>query len=116
MSTLVRHTLAYRRRPVARRFLVFNRTDGILAHPEFMSFDQARDFIKRFRARFTQQGYYLTAAQERIPAECVELTIMDAQPYPMARRNRPIWRRSPGDRASSPSCEEARRIRRWAQR
>mgnify|MGYP007044044985 FL=1 len=60
-----------------RRFLVYNRTDGIIAHPALMTLAEATEFIRRFSARFDRQGYYLTASRDRVPAGTVELQIVD---------------------------------------
>ena len=60
-----------------RRYLVFNRTDGVFADPGLMTLREAEEFIRQFPARFRRQGYYLTASGEPIPAECVELEIVD---------------------------------------
>ena len=60
-----------------KRFMVFNRTDGVLAHPELMTRAEAEAFLESFPARFRRQGYYLTASRRRIPAQCVELEIVD---------------------------------------
>ncbi|HOW72821.1 MAG TPA: ArdC family protein [Phycisphaerae bacterium] len=59
----------------SRRFLVYNVTDAILAHPELLMLAEARAFIRRFPDRFAVQGHYLTASGERISPEGVELDI-----------------------------------------
>jgi hypothetical protein len=48
------------------RFYVLNETDGILAHPEPMTRDEADHFMIEFRERFEPQGYYASASG-RIP-------------------------------------------------
>ena len=66
-----------------RRFLVYNRTDGIIAHPALMTLAEAKEFIRRFPERFGQQGYYLTASCDRVPACTVELQIVDESLNPV---------------------------------
>ena len=66
-----------------RRFLVYNRTDGIIAHPALMTFAEAKEFIRRFPERFSRQGYYLTASRDRVPACAVELQIVDESLSPV---------------------------------
>jgi hypothetical protein len=61
-----------------KRFLVYNLTDGVLAHPELLTLAEARSLIRGFARRFTRQGYYLTASGGRIDPEAVELEIVDA--------------------------------------
>ncbi len=56
---------------------VYNSTDGVLAWPEPLPVDQAREFIREFAKRYQRQGYYLTAKRERIPAENVKLVLLD---------------------------------------
>ena len=70
-------------KPGERRFLVYNRTDGIIAHPALMTFAEATEFIRRFPARLGQQGYYLTASRDRVPACTVELQIVDERLSPV---------------------------------
>ena len=65
------------------RFRIFNRTDGILADPRLMTHEEAEAFIKDFPKRYRQQDYYLTASRERIPAEAVELEIVDEEMNPV---------------------------------
>jgi hypothetical protein len=60
-----------------RRFLVYNVTDGIMAHPDLMTLSEARNFIRHFPERFARQGYYLTWSRERIRPDEVELEIVD---------------------------------------
>ena len=62
-----------------KRYRVFNRTDGILASPNPMTLQEAEAFIRDFPKRYKQQGYYLTASGERIPAEAVELEVEEEQ-------------------------------------
>ena len=66
-----------------RRFLVYNRTDGIIAHPALMTLAEATEFIRRFPARFDRQGYYLTASRERVLASAVEFQIIDERLHPV---------------------------------
>jgi hypothetical protein len=49
-----------------RRFLVYNLTDGVAASPGLMTLAEARSFVRDFPRRFDRQGYYLTAARQRI--------------------------------------------------
>jgi len=66
-----------------KHFLVFNRTDGILANPRLMTLEEAEVFIRDFPKRYQQQGYYLTASRQRIPAEAVDLEIVDEEMNPV---------------------------------
>lgn len=60
-----------------KRYHVYNATDGILAHPEAMTREEATAFVEAFRQRYTRQGYYLTARRHRIPPQAVHLTIIE---------------------------------------
>ncbi len=60
-----------------KRFLVYNLTDGIEAHPDLMMLAEARRFVRDFAGRFAVQGYYLTASRERMSPEDVSLEIVD---------------------------------------
>ena len=60
-----------------RRYLVWNCTDGVFAHPEPMTLAQAQVFIREFPARYRRQGYYLTADGLRIRPEHVQLEVVD---------------------------------------
>ncbi len=61
----------------SKRFLVYNLTDGIVAHPDLMTLAEARRFVRDFPGRFAGQGYYLTVRRERIRPEDVSLDIVD---------------------------------------
>lgn len=63
------------------KYAVFNETDGIFVTHEPVSYEQAKEIVREFPNRFKQQGYYLTATQERIPADQVLLTIMMVEDY-----------------------------------
>lgn len=55
-------------------FILWNDTDGIPAWPEpFKTKCEALTFARAFRARFAQQGYYLTADGQRIDLKDVIL-------------------------------------------
>ena len=54
-------------------YFVYNETDGIIAYPEPMTRAECDEFMTEFRVRFTEQGYYLTAAGYEIPAAEVRL-------------------------------------------
>ena len=60
-----------------RRYMVFNRTDGVFAAADLLSLRAARELVRCFRHRYAAQGYYLTAWGERVPADSVELEIID---------------------------------------
>ena len=60
-----------------RRFMVLNLTDGIPAAPDLKTLQAAQEFVWRFPQRYASQGYYLTASRERVPADRVELGIID---------------------------------------
>lgn len=58
------------------KYLVYNKTDGIMAWPEpFNSPEEAEKFMNSFRERFKFQGYYFTKRMERIDPKDVELEI-----------------------------------------
>ena len=58
------------------KYSIFNRTDGIFASiEEFDSREETEEEIKRFRERFSIQGYYKTSSGLRISPEEVELEI-----------------------------------------
>ena len=59
-----------------RRYQVFNHTDGVWASPFPMTLEEAEAFVQEFPRRFLRQGYYLTAAGQRIRPEDVELEIV----------------------------------------
>ena len=61
-----------------RLYRVFNATDGIYASEEEMSAKEADQFVQDFLDRFNRQGYYLTAAGERIPIDDVRLRVEEA--------------------------------------
>ncbi len=65
-----------------RRFMVFNLTDGVPAAPDLMTLQAAQEFVWRFPRRYALQGYYLTASRERVPADRVELGIIDVGTEP----------------------------------
>jgi len=54
-------------------WLVFNATDGVLAHPEAMKKSEIEPFIRSFRNRFNRQGYYLTSRGFRIAPADIKL-------------------------------------------
>jgi len=59
-----------------KRYLVYNKTDGVLAHSDAMTLDEATAFVQAFAHRYARQGYYLTAQRERIRPEDAALTII----------------------------------------
>jgi len=61
------------------KFQVFNHTDGVWASAMAMSKSEAEQFVQEFPGRFRRQGYYLTAARERIPPRDVELEVFPVQ-------------------------------------
>jgi len=59
-----------------KKFRVFNQTDKVYASSKrFKDEKSAYAFIDEFRESFKKQGYYLTAKQERIAPEEIELII-----------------------------------------
>jgi hypothetical protein len=48
------------------RYLIFNETDGVYAHPEPVSARKARRIVRAIRRRYGAQGYYSSVAG-RIP-------------------------------------------------
>lgn len=62
-------------------FILWNDTDGIPAWPEpFKTRRGALNFARAFRARYAQQGYYLTADGQRIDPKEVLLVPRTAEP------------------------------------
>lgn len=56
---------------------IYNATDGVFASPDsFKTRRAARAYARRFRQRFAEQGYYLTADRQRIAVEDVRLEIV----------------------------------------
>ena len=64
----------------SKGFIVFNKTDGVLASPMvFTTKNAASTWIDKFKERIENlQGYYLTAKQERISLDDLELEINPA--------------------------------------
>ncbi len=59
--------------------ILWNDTDGIPAWPEpFKTKREALAFARAFRARYEQQGYYLTADRQRIDPKDVVLVLRPA--------------------------------------
>ena len=54
-------------------WLIFNATDGVMAHPEAMKESEIEPFIRAFRNRFNRQGYYLTSRGFRIAPADIKL-------------------------------------------
>lgn len=58
------------------KYLVWNATDSISTHPDFFdSIEKAERFIKEFRDRFRQQGYYRDNQWNKIAPENIQLII-----------------------------------------
>ena len=68
-----------------KRFMVFNLTDGIPAAPDLMTLQEAQELVYRFPQRYEAQGYYLTASGGRVPADRIELEIIDTVSEPQGR-------------------------------
>lgn len=68
-----------------KRFMVFNVTDRVFVAPDFMTLQEAQELAYRFPQRYAAQGYYLTASGERVPAEWIELQIIDMVSEPQGR-------------------------------
>lgn len=60
----------------AKKWFVFNLTDGIEAHRCPMTLAEAVDFMKAFPKAFENQGYYKTSRWELIPPEQVQLVLL----------------------------------------
>jgi len=60
------------------KYLVFNETDGVYAHPEAVSARKARRIIRALRRRYAPQGYY-ASVRGRIPASQVRYTLIAAE-------------------------------------
>ena len=56
-------------------YVVMNETDGIPASPDAMTYEAADKFCREFIERFAGQGYYLTAAGQRINPNEISLAI-----------------------------------------
>ena len=61
----------------SKRYVIWNCTDGVFAHPEPMTLAVAQEFIRQFPERYRRQGYYLTADGLRIRPQNVRLEIVD---------------------------------------
>lgn len=62
-------------------FMLWNETDEVFASPEeFETAEATEAYAQSFRARFSAQGYYLTARGARIAPEGVELIGVPAEP------------------------------------
>ena len=80
-TTKVKKHVHARGKRVTRGFMLWNKTDGIAAWPEpFKTKRDALKFACAFRARYAQQGYYLTADGQRIDPKDVILMPRPAEP------------------------------------
>ena len=62
-------------------FILWNDTDAVPAWPEpFKTKREALMFARAFRARYAQQGYYLTADRQRINLKDIVLVPRPAGP------------------------------------
>ena len=59
------------------KYMVWNNTDNISTHHDFFTtIKEAKEFIKNFRERFKQQGYYRDNRWNMIAPENIELEII----------------------------------------
>lgn len=58
------------------KYLIFNRTDGVYAHPEAISHAEAKRLIAELKQRYKQQGFYASVSHGRIPISMLELEIV----------------------------------------
>ena len=58
------------------KYLIFNRTDGVYAHPELVSRAEGKRIIASLKRRYRQQGYYASVSQGRIPISMLELELI----------------------------------------
>jgi|CXWL01.1.fsa_nt_gi hypothetical protein len=61
-----------------RQYFVLNLTDGIAAHPVFMTLSSAKRLVRQFPRRFLGQGSYITAERDRVQPDDVTLAIVEA--------------------------------------
>jgi len=62
-------------------YALWNATDGIYAAPDtFPTVAAAEDYARRFRERYSVQGFYRTAAGQRIAPEDIQLEVTLAGP------------------------------------
>ena len=59
------------------RYIVMNRTDGILADPRDFNLLDAQRFVKEFPTRYEAQGYYRNNRGEKVDPKDVELEIVE---------------------------------------
>jgi hypothetical protein len=58
--------------------LIFNRTDGVYAHPDAVSRAEGKRIIERLKQRYRLQGYY-ASVKGRIPISMLELILIPAR-------------------------------------
>lgn len=58
------------------KYLIFNRTDGVYAHPEPVSYTEAQRLLTELKQRYQQQGFYASASHGRIPISALELELI----------------------------------------
>ncbi len=58
------------------KYLIFNRTDGVYAHPEAVSHAEAQRLISELKQRYERQGFYSSASRGRIPISELELEVV----------------------------------------
>lgn len=58
------------------KYVIFNRTDGVFAYPEAVSYAEARRLVAQLKQRYKRQGFYSSVSQGRIPISMLELEIV----------------------------------------
>ena len=58
------------------KYLIFNRTDGVYAHPEAVSRTEGKRLIVKLKQRYSQQGFYASVSHGRIPVSMLKLELI----------------------------------------
>ena len=58
------------------KYLIFNRTDGVYAHPEAVSYAEAKRLMAELKQRYKRQGFYASVSHGRIPISRLELELI----------------------------------------
>ena len=71
---------------VSKGYMVFNYTDDIYATDEvFKTKKIANDFIKKFRSRFSKQGYYRDNQMNKIDVQDIDLLVIPSDFNPFGK-------------------------------
>jgi len=58
------------------KYFIFNRTDGVYAHPEPVSRAEGKRLIVMLKQRYRRQGFYASVSCGRIPVSMLELELI----------------------------------------